>query len=354
MAINKHLQGEESDHVPILLCLNSKENKANRPFRFFQAWISNPSCCTVVKKAWSSDHNRGMHCHRLNRSLNATSKALRKWNRESLGYAHQQIKGLENELANLQQIDQGVVRQDQIQSDLRIKRARMESINKQKSRELWLNEGNKNTKFFHLSTVIRRRRNRINAIKDGQKWLFEEHAIANYFETNFEELFSSDYSNHSPDIEDLISPCITEEENNFLSKIPLEEEIKESVWSLHPLKSPGSDGFFGIFYRKFWETIKEKVVRFVQECFKRGVIPSSANRMFLVLIPKVSQPTGFHQFRPISLCNFSYKVIANIIAVRLASLLGKLISLNQGAFVKGKWIPENTVIAQEIIHKLKK
>lgn len=107
MAINRHLRCEESNHLPILLCLNSKENKVNRPFRFFQTWISNPSCRTVVTRAWSSDHNRGMHCYIFNRNLYATSKALRKWNRDSFGYAHKQIKDLKTELGNLQQFDQG-------------------------------------------------------------------------------------------------------------------------------------------------------------------------------------------------------------------------------------------------------
>lgn len=42
---------------------------------------------------------------------------------------------------------------------------RSEILWKQKSRELWLKEGDKNTKFFHLSTIIRRRHNSIDAIK---------------------------------------------------------------------------------------------------------------------------------------------------------------------------------------------
>jgi hypothetical protein len=43
---------------------------------------------------------------------------------------------------------------------------------KQKSRELWLWEGDRNSKFFHLSTVIRRHSNRINEIKlDDGSWL---------------------------------------------------------------------------------------------------------------------------------------------------------------------------------------
>ena len=42
---------------------------------------------------------------------------------------------------------------------------RSESLWRQKSRELWLKARDKNSSFFHLSTIIQRRHNNIDAIK---------------------------------------------------------------------------------------------------------------------------------------------------------------------------------------------
>ena len=61
-------------------------------------------------------------------------------------------------------------------------------------------------------------------------------------------------------------------------RIPSIEEIKDIIWRLHPLKSPGPDGFLGIFYRTYWDVIKDKLVSFVQECFKLKTIPENTNR----------------------------------------------------------------------------
>lgn len=114
MALNRHLRYEESDYCPLLLSLNTKENKNYRPFRFFQTWLSVPSSRLVVNKAWSSDLNRRMHYHRLSRSLVCTSRALKKWNREIFGFAHIKIKDLEKELETLQSSDDQIGRQKQI------------------------------------------------------------------------------------------------------------------------------------------------------------------------------------------------------------------------------------------------
>lgn len=78
--------------------------------------------------------------------------------------------------------------------------------------------------------------------------------------------------------------------------MPSEEEIKENVWNLHPLKSPGPDGFQGIFYRKYWNIIKDNLCNFVWECFRCGRILERSNRTFIALIPKIDIACNFNQF----------------------------------------------------------
>lgn len=92
----------------------------------------------------------------------------------------------------------------------------------------------------------------------------------------------------------------------------------------------------------------------MQKCFRRGVVHTNANKTFIVLIPKVEHAANFNQFRPIILCNFYYKVIAKIVANKLSKVMAKIISPNPGAFVRGRWIAENTIVAHELIHKIKK
>ena len=77
------------------------------------------------------------------------------------------------------------------------------------------------------------------------------------------------------------------------------------------------------------------------------------NHTFITLIPKKQGACNFNQFRPISLCNFCYKIISKILVNRLRPLLPKIIEPSQAAFVSGRWISESVVLAQEIVHNLK-
>lgn len=69
------------------------------------------------------------------------------------------------------------------------------------------------------------------------------------------------------------------------------------------------------------------------------------NKTFLVLIPKLKNASNFNHFRPISLCNFYYKVVSKILANKLRKFLNRIISPNHRAFVKERWIVENTIMA---------
>jgi hypothetical protein len=86
----------------------------------------------------------------------------------------------------------------------------------------------------------------------------------------------------------------------------------------------------------------------------RGYFPSTLNETNICLIPKCENPGSMKDFRPISLCNVLYKVVSKLLANRLKGVLSKYISEEQSAFVEGRSIIDNALIAIEIIHCLKR
>ena len=77
------------------------------------------------------------------------------------------------------------------------------------------------------------------------------------------------------------------------------------------------------------------------------------NKTILVLIPKVKAPKEVSQFKPISCCNFAYKIIAKVLVNRLKSIMRELITQNQCAFVEKRQIQDNILVANEVFHYLK-
>lgn len=73
----------------------------------------------------------------------------------------------------------------------------------------------------------------------------------------------------------------------------------------------------------------------------------------ITLIPKIANPTLPSQYRPISLCNFSYTSISKVLANRLESYLSEIITPFQSAFVTGRMIQDNIIIAHEVFHYLR-
>jgi hypothetical protein len=69
----------------------------------------------------------------------------------------------------------------------------MKFLLRQKSREMWLKEGDKNSRFFHVTTIIRRRRNSIDAVKaENGEWILDKSKISDYFLNNFKNVFQEE------------------------------------------------------------------------------------------------------------------------------------------------------------------
>eukprot|EP00253_Pinus_taeda_P019866 PITA_19866 len=143
---------------------------------------------------------------------------------------------------------------------------------------------------------------------------------------------------------------ISENQRAHLDKVITIEEIE---WSLHSMpadKAPGPDGFTAAFFKTHWDIIKKDYIRMAKNFFSKCKMGSSIKSTHLALIPKYPNPQSFDRFRPISLCNVSYKIISKILANRLKSILPAIISENQGGFVPRRQIIDNVIIIQEAIH----
>lgn len=107
-----------------------------------------------------------------------------------------------------------------------------------------------------------------------------------------------------------IPSCITNEDNELLAVIPELDEIKEAVFGMSDASSEGPNGYTWIFFYKCWDIIKEDINDVVQELFNGKNLTKFFYHTCLVLIPKVDSPSNFSKLRPISLSNFSYKIIS--------------------------------------------
>jgi hypothetical protein len=92
------------------------------------------------------------------------------------------------------------------------------------------------------------------------------------------------------------------------------------------------------------------VIKAVRHFFATGFMPQGTNDASIVLIPKVDDPSELKDFRPIGLCNVLYKVVSKCLVSRSRLLLGDIISENQSAFVPGRMITGNAILAFECLH----
>ncbi|KAL0285152.1 UNVERIFIED_CONTAM: Retrovirus-related Pol polyprotein from type-2 retrotransposable element R2DM [Sesamum radiatum] len=126
-------------------------------------------------------------------------------------------------------------------------------------------------------------------------------------------------------------------------------EIKDAFFDISEDSAPGPDGFTSAFFKKAWTEIGSDVCAAVSEFFASGRMLKQINATVLVLIPKVQMPTRIPEFRPIACCNVLYKAISKILVKRMQRVLHKLIDYSQNAFIPGRCIADNIMLAQELL-----
>ncbi|XP_019097444.1 PREDICTED: uncharacterized protein LOC109131210 [Camelina sativa] len=347
-----YLEMVGSDHCPILATCLKTAPRQFRQFRFDKRWLGKDGLLGAVESGWARTNNFRVPAF-VDKIRNCRN-SISWWRKNNVASGPSLISSLKAALQEAKMDD--LISQDEIRDiERKLKEAyRDEELYwQQKSRKFWLRVGDKNTKYFHASTKQRRVRNKIVGLFGPDNvWDESPLGIETIASRYFEDLFKrSDVSGIS-DILQEISPITTDAMNRSLTREVTEAEVRKALFAMHPEKSPGPDGMTALFFQRFWPSLKGDLVALVKNFFRTGGFDPRLNETNICLIPKVDQPQRMTEFRPISLCNVSYKIISKVLYFRLKRFLPLLVSETQSAFVSGRLITDNILVAQEMFHGL--
>ena len=356
-AVVSHLPFLASDHAPIYVQLEPEKrgDPRRRPFRFEAAWLKHEGFRELLLASWNGEM-------RTPEALVLLKAKLKKWNKEIFGHVIQRKEKLLGELKDIQEEleknprDELLLRESVLQKELDVVLEQEEVLWYQKSREKWVVLGDRNTKYYHTSTIVRRKRNKIEMLKDDDgRWIDHPEELEKLAINYYKRLYSTEDLPH--DTEKLPQhgfTGFTRDEMKILDEPFSEVDVETSVRSMGKFKAPGLDGYQPVFYQDSWDVVGASVTRFGLEFFQSGVLAEGMNDAMVVLIPKVLKPERIMQFRPISLCNVLFKIITKAMVLRLKKLMPKLIGPSQASFIPGRLSSDNIVIVQEAVHSLRR
>ncbi|XP_028117861.1 uncharacterized protein LOC114315447 [Camellia sinensis] len=195
-----------SDHSPLIVytqCMHNL-NPLNRPFRFEAAWMTHLGLIDVIKYSWT-DMNHNL----IDSTVDFTCK-VKEWKKEE------------------------------------------EILWFQKSKSKHILLGVRNTKYFHVSTITKRRKIKINALKDNfGNWTIDSIGIKATILEYFQNLFSGNLITQLDHWKNISPFHFTQEDNDGLAKPISNSEILRAVKDIGAFKAPGRDDIQATFYHNY-------------------------------------------------------------------------------------------------------
>lgn len=208
--------------------------------------------------------------------------------------------------------------------------------------------------FFHNFASGRKRTNTLQRIKNDEgEWMETNEEIQQVIESYFTKLFTAETVDGKISDREMVRKISARENEALLAEVT-PEEVKEAIFSMHPDKAPGPDGLNPGFFQVFWNIVAKDVILFCHEFLRLGELPNEINHAVIRLIPKIKVPQYMTDLRPISLCNVLVRILSKLMVNRLKPCLQSVISEVQSAFVEGRLLTDNALIAFEVNHYMRR
>ncbi|RVX00295.1 Transposon TX1 uncharacterized 149 kDa protein [Vitis vinifera] len=251
-------------------------------------WLRVEGFMDNVKDWWQSYSFKGKPSFVLAKKLQALKYDLKRWNKEAFGNVTARKDAALEDLNSWDRLErcgpifeedrysQRIARDEFSHCDI------LEEISwRQKSRALWLKEGDK------------------EELREG---------IGSYFKSLFEEPRV-----RRPDVESSLFKTLDALDNETLEGHFSEEEVYKAISELGGDKAPRPDGFTLAFWKFCWPFVGGEVMQVFEEFHVQNNVFRSHNATFLVLIPKKGGASDVQDFRLISLLGSLYKIIVKIL-----------------------------------------
>ncbi|XP_060959266.1 uncharacterized protein LOC133030514 [Cannabis sativa] len=339
-------------HSPIFLEPESLNSHATAyHFRYENAWSREPLCAQIVGNYWEQHGQQN-----IVDKIKGCSHHLAAWGRTLTGNFKVRLSQSKQKMVVLKNSE------DEFDAETFVEEknnyfeilAQQELYWKQRSKQHWLHSGDKNNKYFHAVASARKRSNKIQYLQDENgSWRTWGTGIDNLILDYFSALYTTNSSSWSHVIGN-VRNSITASHNEELLQPIGDDEVKNALFQMHPDKAPGPDGMGPGFFQHHWSIVGADIINLVKEFFSTSVLPCSINDTNLCLIPKKKNFSTMNELRPIALCNVIYKIISKVLANRMRGFIDQIISDTQSAFIPGRLISDNVMVAFEIMHYLKR
>ena len=341
------------DHCPLKIHAPMEIDKVHKNFQFFNYMFQLDGFKDAVLTAWSQPLF-GDPLAVLGRKLKLVKQNLVKLNkihgdvREKTVNARATLAAIQDAL--LISPRDPVLLRDELQGGEALLKAlnHEEVFYKQKSRVSWLSLGDNNNSFFFNQTKQNWNHNKILAIKDANGQTVLGHKLVASVAVDFFKNSLGSPPDSQPIVLDVDCGRISDQDHPILLAPVDDVLVFNTLKGMKRNKAPGPEGFNVEFYLHCWEIVGPLFCAAVRDFFVHSMLTRGANSTLIALIPKHTAADSMKDFRPISLCTMVYKCISKILASRLKKILPNLIDHAQSAFIPGRQISDNILLAQEL------
>ncbi|GJR00895.1 RNA-directed DNA polymerase, eukaryota, reverse transcriptase zinc-binding domain protein [Tanacetum coccineum] len=293
----KFLPYMTSDHYPALIVYPDIKSTKPKSFRFMNFLADKPEFLTTVKNNWGIEVN-GFRMFVLTKRLKNMKRYMRNLNRVN-GNVFDKVKVLRVELKRMQT-----------------------SVDKELDNIHLMEEEYVYCKAYKEAIIFK---SRIEEVYDAQGNKYVGDTIASKFVEHFQKFLG--FEDEVFPIEDLDGLFIKKLDSQCADSMVrpiLDDEIKHAMFSIEDDKAA--------------------------EFFASSKLLGEFNANLISLVPKLKTPLKITDYRPIACGNVVYKCISKVIVNRLKEGLGSIIDCNQSAFILGRQISDNILLAQEFVN----